>query len=231
LGLRISGALHLGIFEQTAENDFFNNLIERKANMETSETSLPQGAGRSSVGLVDTRRVFRELKLKKGMNLLDMACGRGEYSLAAAKIIGNNGLVYAIDLWKEGIADLRRLASDRKIKNIDATVADLREGIPVKDSCVDLCLMAIILHDLVETNGAGQALKEAARVLRPEGMLAVIEFKKMEGPPGPPMRIRLTPEDVSRLTSPYGFMKRRIIDVGPYNYMMLFTVQKVIQTG
>ncbi len=191
------------------------------------EKSLPQGAGKSSFGLVDTRRVFREMKLKKGMNLLDMACGRGEYSLAASKIIGDDGLVYAIDLWEEGIADLRRQVSDRKIRNIDARVADVRERIPVKDSCVDLCLMATVLHDLVETNGAGQALKEAARVLRPEGILAAIEFKKMEGPPGPPMRIRLTPEEVGRLTSPHGFMRRRIIDVGPYNYMMLFTVQKV----
>jgi len=26
--LRISGALHLGIFEQPAENDFFRNLLE-----------------------------------------------------------------------------------------------------------------------------------------------------------------------------------------------------------
>ncbi len=190
------------------------------------EKSLPQGAGKSSFGLVDTRRVFREMKLKKGMNLLDMACGRGEYSLAASKIIGNNGLVYAIDLWEEGIADLWRQVSDRKIKNIDARVADLREKIPVKNSFVDLCLMATVLHDLVETNVAGQALKEAARVLRPEGILAVIEFKKMEGPPGPPMHIRLTPEEVSRLTSPHGFMRRRMIDIGPYNYMMLFTVQK-----
>ena len=189
------------------------------------EKSLPPGAGRSSFDLVDTKKVFRELRLKKGMTFLDMACGRGEYSLAASKIIGSTGLVFAIDLWEEGIADLRKQVSERKIKNIDARVVDLREGIPVKDDCVDVCLMATVLHDLVETNGAGQALKEAARVLKPEGMLAVIEFKKMEGPPGPPMRIRLTPEEVAHLAHPHGFVKRRLIEVGPYNYMMLFTVQ------
>ncbi len=187
------------------------------------EKSLLPGAGRSSFELVDTKKVFRELGLKKGMTFLDMACGRGEYSLAASKIIGNTGLVSAIDLWEEGIADLRRKVSGQKIKNIDARVVDLREGIPLKEHCVNVCLMATVLHDLVETNGAGQALKEAARVLRPEGMLAVIEFKKIEGPPGPPMRIRLTPEEVDYLTHPHSFVKRRIIDVGPYNYLMLFT--------
>ena len=188
--------------------------------------SYPPGAGRSSFDLVDTKKVFRDLKLKKGMTFLDMACGRGEYSLAVSKIIGNTGLVYAIDLWAEGIADLRKQVSDRKIKNIEARVVDLREGIPVKDHCIDVCLMATVLHDLVETNGAAPALKEAARVLRPEGMLAVIEFKKIEGPPGPPMRIRLTAEEVDDLSRPHGFVKRRVIDVGPYNYMMLFAVQQ-----
>lgn len=189
------------------------------------EKTLPSGAGRSSFDLVDTKKVFKELRLKKGMTFLDMACGRGEYSLVVSKMIGNTGLVHAVDLWEEGIADLRRQISDRKIKNIDARIADLREGIPVKDHRVDVCLMATVLHDLVETNGAGQALTEAARVLKPEGMLAVIEFKKMEGPPGPPVRIRLIPEEVDRLTHPHGFVKKGLIEVGPYNYMMLLAVQ------
>jgi len=34
--LRISGALHLGIFEQPEKNDFFSNLLNHKGRVETN---------------------------------------------------------------------------------------------------------------------------------------------------------------------------------------------------
>ena len=83
--------------------------------------------------------------------------------------------------------------------------------------------MATVLHDLAEFAMADGALKEAHRVLKPGGTLAIVEFDKVEGPPGPPLRIRLTPEEVENLVAPYGFQKTRTARVGPYNYLILFT--------
>jgi ubiquinone/menaquinone biosynthesis C-methylase UbiE len=64
-------------------------------------------------------------------------------------------------------------------------------------------------------------LNEIVRVVKPAGRLAVMEFKKIDGPPGPPKHIRLTPEDVADMIDPYGFQKERTVDVGPYNYLIL----------
>ena len=191
------------------------------------DKSMPPGAGKSSFDLVDVEKVLTELRLKRGMTFLDMACGKGEYALAASEMIGSNGLIHAIDLWEEGIAELRRQALDRNIQNIRAKVADLRGRIPIADNGVDVCLMATVLHDLVETGAANQALKEAARVLKSNGSLMVIEFKKIDGPPGPPIHIRLTPEEVEHFAAPYGFVKKQVIDVGPYNYMVTFVIKKM----
>jgi len=191
------------------------------------DKSMPPGAGKSSFDLVDAEKVLGELRLKGGITFLDMACGKGEYALAASEIIGSNGLIHAIDLWEEGIAELRRQASDRNIQNIRAKVADLRGRIPIADNSVDVCLMATVLHDLVGTKASGQALREAARVLKEDGLLAIVEFKKIDGPPGPPIHIRLTPEEVEHLAAPYGFVKKQVIDVGPYNYMMTFVIKKM----
>jgi hypothetical protein len=63
-------------------------------------------------------------------------------------------------------------------------------------------------QDFVREGVAFEALKEAARVLKPNSVLAVLEFKKMDGPPGPYIDIRLTPEAVERPLSPHGFTKR-----------------------
>jgi ubiquinone/menaquinone biosynthesis C-methylase UbiE len=77
------------------------------------------------------------------------------------------------------------------------------------------------LHDFVEDRIDRGVLNEIVRVVKPTSMLAIMEFKKIDGPPGPPKHIRLSPEDVADRLDPYGFKKERTADVGPYNYLTL----------
>jgi ubiquinone/menaquinone biosynthesis C-methylase UbiE len=92
---------------------------------------------------------------------------------------------------------------------------------------MDLILMATVLHDLKEAGVQDGALTEARRLLKRHGTFAVVEFKKMPGPPGPPMTIRLSPEDADALVSTFGFRKTGLHEVGPYNYVMTFTPRVV----
>lgn len=184
----------------------------------------PPGAGKSSFELIDSTRLFSEVHLSEGRVLLDMGCGRGLYAIAAAKIVGNEGLVYAIDLWDEGIAFLREQAAAEDVHNLRAMVADTSKRTVLADASVDICLLATVFHDLVQIQASEGTLREIARVLKPEGLLAIVEFKKMEGPPGPPMSIRLSPDEVAIRVNPRGFKSNRVVDVGPYNYLMTFSL-------
>jgi ubiquinone/menaquinone biosynthesis C-methylase UbiE len=181
----------------------------------------PTGAGKSSFGLIDSAKFFRELDLKKGATFLDVACGRGAYSLAASDIIGKDGQVYAVDLWEEGILNLRNQA-DKGIQNITTFVSDVAQNIPVENDCVDVCLMATVLHDFVGDKVGRQVMKEIVRVMKPNGVLAIVEFYKKEGPPGPPKRVRLSPEEVVKILSAYGFKQNCYTEVGPDNYLQIF---------
>ena len=82
--------------------------------------------------------------------------------------------------------------------------------------------MATVLHDLVEAGTATGALAELTRVLKPGGLLAIVEFDKIDGPPGPPRHIRLDPAEVEALVAPYGFARQRTVKLGPYNYLITF---------
>jgi ubiquinone/menaquinone biosynthesis C-methylase UbiE len=68
-------------------------------------------------------------------------------------------------------------------------------------------------------------LKEIARVLKPGGLLAVVEFKKIEPPPGPPAAVRLRPEDVATIVSPQGFKAKTHLDLGVYHYLSSFVFE------
>ena len=190
--------------------------------MGNTEQKKPPGAGKSSFGLVDPGRVFHELGLKRGSIFLDMGCGRGEYAIAASKIIGGEGSIYGVDLWEEGIATLVERCSAEGVRNLEAIVADVGKRIPIEDDTVDVCLIATVLHDLVQTQDEDGALEEARRLLKSKGSLIILEYKKTEGPPGPPIHIRLAPEEVETMVVPHGFGKGRVVEVGPYHYLITF---------
>jgi len=181
----------------------------------------PVAAGKSSFDLIDTEKAFALMALMPGSKFLDLACGIGRYSMEVARKIGEKGTVYAVDLWCEGIEALEREIDHRRIKNITTICADMRRNLPFADNSIDACLVATILHDLA-TEDRRATVREINRLLRPGGMLHVIEFKKIEKGPGPPVTIRMDEGDVETLVTQYGFTKIAGSEVGEFNYMVKY---------
>jgi ubiquinone/menaquinone biosynthesis C-methylase UbiE len=134
------------------------------------------------------------------------------------------GRVIAVDMWAEGIRQLRAAAlDDDPSAPIETHIADAGEALPLASGSLDLCLMATVLHDLVADGKDKKAVAEVARVLKPDGILAVVEFKKQEGPPGPPKSVRLSLEQVSMCLMPAGLIRfGAVVELGPFTYFAQF---------
>jgi ubiquinone/menaquinone biosynthesis C-methylase UbiE len=188
----------------------------------TDEQKNPKGAGKSSFDLINSDILKDVLPVKSGSVVLDLACGKGIYSMFLSEIIGDTGLVYAVDLWQEGLQLLDKEIEDKNINNILPMLNDATAEIEIDDYSVDVCLMATVLHDFEEMNKSGAVLEQMKTILKPGGHLAVIEFKKIDGPPGPPKKIRLSEDETEKMVAGYGFRTVRTEDIGEYNYLMLF---------
>lgn len=180
----------------------------------------PHGAGRSTFELVDVDRVFQILSLKPSTVFLDLGCGKGRYALAAARSMGPHSTVYGIDAWQKGVEELKQQAASEGFHNIIAIHANLNEHIPLEDATVDVCFMVSVLHDLLRESSGETAMAEIVRVLRPGGRLYIIEFKKIEDGIGPPLSVRLSPEETETIITPFGFVKDHVTDVGSFHYLI-----------
>lgn len=181
----------------------------------------PPGAGKSSFDLVDPETVFQALGLTSSTVFLDLGCGPGDYLLAAAELIGPKGKLYGVDAWEEGIHRLRKKILGKGLNNVQVFLSDVTKTVPLPDSSVDICLMGTVLHDFARDGGEQGALRETARMLKVGGIFGIVEFKKIDGPPGPPIHIRLSPEEVRAMIEPFSFRLTQNVDTGPFTYMML----------
>jgi ubiquinone/menaquinone biosynthesis C-methylase UbiE len=180
-------------------------------------------SGKSSKAYLNADKVLKEIGLKSGDVFLDIGSGEGYLSIAASRIVGEKGGVYALDSYEESIDRLREHIRQEKIGNLEAIVADATRKIPLGNGIVDVCLMANVLHGFANEKEVAGAMNEIARVMKTGGIFAVVDLKKIDGPPGPPISIRLAPDEVEKKLSKYGFRPTRVAELGPYHYAVMLS--------
>jgi ubiquinone/menaquinone biosynthesis C-methylase UbiE len=182
---------------------------------------LPPAAGKSSFDLIDKGKFLSLFNVPPGSTVLDLACGIGRYSIELSKIPEAHFKIHAVDLWAEGIETLNAVIAAEKITNIHTIVADISRKIPLETASVDVCLLATVLHDLSPA-AQDSTLREIERVLKPGSILMIVEFKKIDEGPGPPISIRLNEQEVEDIAARYTFLKSSCDETGAYTYLIKF---------
>lgn len=167
------------------------------------------------------REVLRKLRLTaKCGDVVDFGCGYGTFTIPAARII--RGTVFAFDIEPEMVTATRRKAKAAGLKNVNVRPRDFAaEGTGLPDASAQYVMLFNILH----AEDPLVLLREAHRVLRSGGLLAVIHWNyDPTTPRGPSMDIRPRPEQCRGWAVKAGFrpVSRRIVDLPPYHYGMVF---------
>ena len=113
---------------------------------------------------------LREIGLKKGQTILDFGCGEGHYTIPAAKVVGKEGKVYAVDNDKEVLNALDRRAEEENLKNIDTIEFKRQLKMEMGDNSAD----AVLLYDVIHlVSNRDKLYKEIYRVLKPKGLVSI----------------------------------------------------------
>ena len=163
----------------------------------------------------DPEKILAEIGVKAGITFADIGCGGGFFALPAARITGEKGKVYGLDVNAGAIAGLKEQAAREGLKNLYLTTGPAEEAVVCRQ-CADIVFFGMALHDFQDPS---KVLANARKTIKPGGRLVDLDWKKEAGI-GPPAHIRFDEAKASRLIEAGGFKIESIKDSGPYHYLI-----------
>jgi SAM-dependent methyltransferase len=113
-----------------------------------------------------------QLGVLAGMNVADLGCGTGLFTLEMAQRVGDSGHVHAVDIQPQMLAHARQRTAQAGIAKRVRFVHSGLHTLPMPDNSLDLALMVAVLGELP---ARVFALDEVRRVLKPGARLAISE--------------------------------------------------------
>jgi SAM-dependent methyltransferase len=164
----------------------------------------------------DAADILRRLHFQPAAgDVVDLGCGYGTFSIAAAPL--TMAAVHAIDIDPLMISATERRARALGLSNVKAVERDfVNDGSGLADCSTSFAMLFNVLH----AENPTALLREAFRVLRPQGLLAIIHWvHDASTPRGPDLSIRPRPEQCRAWAQQVGFAcEESLIPVPPYHY-------------
>lgn len=127
-------------------------------------------------------RFLRKIGINSGQTILDFGCRVGHYTIPAAKAVGNDGIVYAIDTEQHALKELRRKAKAHNLTIIRTIKTSGQMKLPLESETVDVVFFYDVLH-YFGNNDRKKLYQEAFRVLKQDGLLSVYPKHILEDEP------------------------------------------------
>jgi len=115
-----------------------------------------------------------EAGLRKGMKVADIGAGYGYFALPAAEIVGEEGMVYAVEPNPKRAEEISRRVEERGIKNIEVLITGAEELAGIPTGGVDVAISMASFHHFAD---AQTALLELRRIVKPGGLVYVRDIK------------------------------------------------------
>lgn len=159
--------------------------------------------------------------LTTGNTVVDLGAGSGHYSLEIAKIVGESGKVYAVDILDQLLAKLKNSAHQQNIHNIHIVHGDIEAeaGTKLAPYSVDVALLSNVLF---QSEHKDAVVKEAKRILKKDGRAIVIDWADSFGGMGPKPEHVFAESAAKELFSKSGFTFIKDVNVGDHHYGAVF---------
>lgn len=177
--------------------------------------------GQSDSQFIKPETILKQIGLQAGMQVADLGCGTGYFSLPAARLVGSRGKVYAIDVQKSALAQLRKEAQSRGVVGLEMVWSDVEVPGATKIAAHSLD-MAFLINTLFQAQNKRAVIGEAKRLLKPDSYLLLIDWQPGDAAMGPRIDKRLDLASIRQIMKESGFVEEKSIDAGSHHFGLLF---------
>jgi len=111
-----------------------------------------------------------DIGIEPNDSVIDFGCGKGNYTIPAARIVGEKGRVYAIDKNKESLDELIKRSEKMGLKNIVRTDVIEETKVPLPEESIDIVMLYDVIHLVGDRK---KLLTEMHKVSKPNALLSV----------------------------------------------------------
>jgi ubiquinone/menaquinone biosynthesis C-methylase UbiE len=157
------------------------------------------------------------LNIADGSVVAEIGAAGGWFTVRLARRVGPNGLVYAEDIQPLMIDAIERRVQRENFRNVRTILGTTED--PRLPPGLDAILMCGSYHEM---DAPVKVLENAARALKPQGRLGIVEFTRGGGGPGPAADQRVEPEAVIKAAQAAGLRLVLREPVPPFQYLLVF---------
>ncbi len=171
--------------------------------------------------LIDPHKIFADIGLEKGMRVADLGCGRtGHFVFVAARAVGDTGAVYAVDVIKEVLDNIKSRCRTEGFENVQVIWSDIEaEGkTPIPPESLDMCFVVNVMFLIKKKESV---LKEAKRLLKSGGKMIIVDWNKKIGPLGPDEQLMFKKESAKMVADKTGLSEIGGGPAGDYHYYLV----------
>ncbi len=162
--------------------------------------------------------MLANLGVKRGMTICDMGCGNGFYTLQLAKMVGDDGHIYGVDIQPEMLKLMNDRADDQGIRNFTPVLGTFIDPRLPKGK-LDLILCVDVYHEFSYPEQMLAAMREA---LAPGGLMVLVEYRTED--PKVPIKPehKMSKAQVMKELRPNGFKLVKEFEKLPWQHMLFF---------